>query len=221
VIGAGAEDSKQSAQSLAELCRTYWYPVYSMARFLGDAHEDAQDVTQAFFLHLLRSRLATKANPQAGKFRNFRATHRRLGRALKRGGDVDMVSLDALDAEQRFAQEAKTSAPLDQRFDSAWATAVLDQARQLLELEYAAAEKKQLFTRLISFLPGGDESSTYAKIALEVGKTVDAVKMELSRMRKRYRSLLKVVVGGTVADPSDVDEELRYLLQVLTTGQDL
>lgn len=223
VVQAGKSDDGRSTEAMAELCRLYWYPVYALARSLGDSHEDAEDHTQAFLLHITRTRFAARANPLAGKFRtflavafrNFRSAELRRGRTIKRGGQVQFVPLDLLDAEGRYALETQMVMSPETRFDRNWAKIVLTKARAMIESEYAAAQKQALYLRLLPFLSASEDGSGYGSIAEEFDKTVDAIKMELSRLRRRYRELLKAVVGGTVLDPTMVDDELRYLLQIL------
>src|ERR1700691_5391392 len=60
--------------ALGELCRIYWYPLYSFARRRGSTPHDAQDLTQGFFLHLLQNRALKRAHPLKGKFRSFLLT---------------------------------------------------------------------------------------------------------------------------------------------------
>ncbi len=43
-----------------------------------------------------------------------------------------------------------------------------------------------------------------------------AVKVAVHRLRKRWGELLRAGVAETVADPAEVELELRYLLRVLS-----
>jgi RNA polymerase sigma-70 factor (ECF subfamily) len=55
-------------------------------------------------------------------------------------------------------------------------------------------------------------------MARELGIGIPEVKRLLHRLRQRYRQLLREEVAGTVQDPADVDEELRYLCSALAAG---
>jgi RNA polymerase sigma factor (sigma-70 family) len=113
VLQAAKEPSTQSWEALAKLCRTYWYPVYAFLRRQGKSPHDAQDLTQAFFIHLLRHDRLAQVRPEKGRFRsfllaalkNFLSDQREKTQAQKRGGGVEVISLDAHTAEQRYAME--------------------------------------------------------------------------------------------------------------------
>src|SRR4051794_13174575 len=68
VLEAGIPGSNNA---LAKLCQTYWYPLYSFVRRQGRSAQDAQDLTQAFFLRLLEGNLLRSATQQKGRFRSF------------------------------------------------------------------------------------------------------------------------------------------------------
>jgi len=42
-----------------------------------------------------------------------------------------------------------------------------------------------------------------------------ALKVAVHRLRKRYRELFRQEIADTVADPAEVESELRYLATVL------
>ena len=58
-------------EALSELYRIYRYPLYADVRSRGYAPEEAQDLTQGFFLHLLEHKTLGRADPLRGKFRSF------------------------------------------------------------------------------------------------------------------------------------------------------
>src|SRR4030095_5339565 len=99
--------------ALAELCRIYWYPLYIFARRRGHSPEDAQDLTQGFFLHLLEHRALGGVNRLKGKFGSFLLASFQnhisdaydRSRRLKRGGDRKFVRLDAAKPEERYTGE--------------------------------------------------------------------------------------------------------------------
>ncbi len=99
-----------SQAALAELCRIYWYPIYSFVRRRGFSPEDAQDLTQGFFLHLLDHKALSRVSPVKGKFRsfllaslqNYLSDEADRARCLKRGGKLEFVPLDMEFAEDRY-----------------------------------------------------------------------------------------------------------------------
>jgi RNA polymerase sigma-70 factor (ECF subfamily) len=228
VLNAARGDPAQVQKALTQLCTTYWYPVYALSRVLGDSHEDAEDFTQAFFLHLIQSRMVDRVDPRYGKFRsfvqaafrNFRAAQLRRSRAAKRGGGMAFIPLEELSPEDRYAQEPAGMLSPELRFDRNWALTVLDQAYTNLRQDYQQAGQDTLFARLAGFLPGRESSQEYETIAALLGKSLAAVKMDVSRLRKRFMETLLSIVRQTLADPKEAQTELRYLFEVLARPEE-
>jgi RNA polymerase sigma-70 factor (ECF subfamily) len=221
VLQAGHEAGDATERALETLCRAYWYPIYVYVRRLGHSAHDAQDFTQSFFEYLLEKRLLAKAQPESGRFRSFllgslknsMATERRKQTAQKRGGG-NVISIDTSSGEERYSVEPLDESTPQYLYEQAWAAAVLDQSLALLEAEYAGAGKQQLFQILLPALQG-DAQLTYAGLGAPLGLSEGAVKVSVHRMRQRYRELLRSAVAHTVADPREIDGELRHLMQVL------
>jgi DNA-directed RNA polymerase specialized sigma24 family protein len=223
VLAAGQGDSPHAAAALEKLCRAYWYPLYAYVRRRGSGPEDAQDGTQSFFARLLERDLLSRASPQRGRFRsflltalqNFLADEHDRAVAHKRGAGQPLIALDALDGEARYALEPSDDVSPDKLFERRWATTVLEQAWRSLEAEYAAEGKADLFRELRRFNSALESAPGYAEVAGSLGLPENTVKSLVLRMRRRYRVLLRAEIGQTVADPEEVDEEIRYLLRVL------
>ncbi len=221
ILDAARCSSSRSAAALEELCTSYWYPLYAFSRSLGDAHADAEDLTQAFFQHIVEKQAISEVHPSQGKFRsfliacfkNYRSVHYRKTNAAKRGGDYKIISYDGMLAEERFASEPFDDPAPEARYDRDWALAVLQRAQSRLKREYEEAGKEQIFNRLAISLQGSEHR--YDALAVELKKSRDAVKMEASRLRRRFGQLLREVIHETVENPSEVDDELRHLLQLL------
>ncbi|MBI2946025.1 MAG: sigma-70 family RNA polymerase sigma factor [Verrucomicrobia bacterium] len=223
VLTAGQEETHKSADAMEQLCRGYWYPLYAFVRRLGHAPHDAQDLTQGFFAHLLETNLVGKAQREKGKFRsfllaslkNFIASERDRAQACKRGGGWILVSLDEHAAEHRLTSELKQGLDPETLYERTWALTVLEQALNLLEQDYVAAGKGPAFHQLQVFLLGEKVPLTYSAVAEGLGTSEGAVKMLVQRLRQRFRECLRTVVANTVATSSEIDEELRHLVQVL------
>lgn len=223
VLRAGHESGAEGDTALEALCRGYWYPLYAYIRRLGQSPHDAQDLTQSFFAYLLEKRLLTKADPESGRFRsfllgslkNFMANEWRKQSAQKRGAS-QTISFDAQDAEERYAVEPADQTNPQSLYEQAWAVAVLEQAATSLETEYRAGGKHGLFDQLAPFLQGERPGLTYSGIGAQLAMTEGAVKVAVHRLRQRYRELLRASVANTVADPLEVDGELRHLMEVLS-----
>lgn len=223
-MAAGQPSSPEAQQALADLCRIYWLPLYGYVRQrVRDVHE-AQDLTQEFFVRLLDRKLFAAAQPERGRFRaflltalkNFLANEWVKSKATKRGGERLLFSLDFDAGESKLSQFATRDDSPERQFDRQWATTLLDQVLVRLRSEFRTAGKESQFDELKRFLAGGrDHPGGYAVAAERLGMTADAVKVAAHRLRQRYRELLRDEIAQTVAQPDDIDEEIRDLFQCL------
>ena len=214
-----------SEAALSELCRTYWYPIYTFVRRRGHGPDDAEDLTQGFFLHLLDHKALRQVSPVKGKFRSFlvaslqnylldQAEH---AHCLKRGGNIDFVPFDTKVAEHSYQLGKLDFLTADKIFDARWAITLLDVAMTRLGQQYAAQGKTPVFQALKPFLdPINSKASVpYEQVANAMGVSVGAVKTLIHRLRKQYSSLLREEVGRTVSDPAEIDEEIHALCEAL------
>ena len=225
----GSEEQK-ARDALAELCRTYWRPIFSFVRARGYSIEDAQDLTQDFFVTILRNNWLQHADRNRGRFRslllrslqNFLVNAAEKTQAHKRGGDAEFISWDDWMAEApsqlSIPVQALASLPPERIFDLTWATTVVEHALQRLREECESKGKLWLFQALSSHLTDERDELSYANLSTELGMAETTVKKQLHNMRQRYRSLLRDEVLQTVDDPADVDDEIRYLCASLATG---
>jgi RNA polymerase sigma-70 factor (ECF subfamily) len=225
----GSEEQK-AHDALAELCRTYWRPIFLFIRGRGYSIEDAQDLTQDFFVTILKKDWLQHADRNRGRFRslllrslqNFLINAAEKTHARKRGGNVEFISWDDWMAEApsqlSIPAQALDSLPPERLFDLTWATTVVEHALQRLREECESKGKLWLFQALSSHLTDERDELSYANLSAELGMAETAVKKQLHNMRQRYRSLLRDEVSQTVEDPADVDDEIRYLCASLATG---
>jgi RNA polymerase sigma-70 factor (ECF subfamily) len=223
VFAAGQEGSSRADAALAELCQTYWYPLYAFARRKGHQPADAQDLTQNFFVFLIDSQLVQKADPGKGRFRsfllgcfvNFLTSEKMYSQALKRGGLHPVILMDPKEAEARLSREPSLHASPEHLFDRHWALAVLDAALSRLEVEFNKSGRAQLFEHLQPFLQGDTSGPSYTEVAQRLGTTEGTIGVTVHRLRQRYRELLHTVVSQTVNNPLEVDAELGHLMAAL------
>jgi len=224
-----AGDSEASSQdalsALSELCQIYWRPVYLFLRRQGIAQHDAEDLTQSFFADLIENRAYARADRMKGRFRSFLlgtlkhflADARDRERAQKRGGGRVLVQLDEAaisEAEEHAAVSQNWSA--DGVFEREWAASLLRQALERLAQEYMLAGKAALFEALKVHLAAGAAAAVpYEEMARRLGRAASTLRSDVARLRARYRAILRQEVRGTVLDPHEVDEELRYLRQMM------
>lgn len=224
VLAAGQEDTPQAAGALEQLCRTYWYPLYTYVRRRGYNPEDAQDLTQQFFARLLGKRSFSLADPARGRFRTFLlkalehfvADDWRRAHRAKRGGGLVGFPLDGVAAENRYAAELTDPMTPERAYEVRWAMALLDSVLEQMRLNYAQAGKGRLFEALQHFLWGPDASVSYATLATDLAMTEGALRVAVHRLRADYRERLRAAVAKTVDDPAEVDGELSYLVRVIS-----
>jgi RNA polymerase sigma factor (sigma-70 family) len=225
VLAARDGDTTQADAALETLCRTYWRPLYTYVRSQGRGPEEAKDLTQQFFARLLEKNQLAIVRHQQGKFRSFLLTvlkhflsdQRDKERAQKRGGGQTPIFLDALSEEERYRVEPQDSSPAELIFDQRWAHTLLEQAVRRLREEYRETGKEALFEALKDFQPGqAGPAPAYAELAASIGITESAVTSAIHRLRRRYSEVLREEVAHTVARREEIDDELRYLIEVLS-----
>jgi len=224
VVLTAQGESPAAQKALEILCRTYWRPLYGFARRQGLTREEAQDLIQEFFARLLEHRNLDTIRREKGRLRSyllvslkrFLASERHRASGVKRYESGPHIDLDELRESKVSDFEAAGTLSVDRLYERRWALAVLGQVLTRLESEYRAAKNELLFERLKEFLVGeGAGRLLQADIAAELDMTENAVKQAFHRFRQRYRVLLREEVAHTVAQPGDVEDELRYLVSVL------
>jgi DNA-directed RNA polymerase specialized sigma24 family protein len=225
VLVAGGQDTPQSAAALDQLCRTYWYPLYAHVRRRGYSPEDAQDLTQQFFARLLAKQWLSIADRGRGKFRtfllaaldHFLANQWHRARCEKRGGGQEAFPLDGVVAERRYLLEPVDLADAARLYERRWALTLLDRVLERLRTEFSATGQQKRFDQLQPCLLGDKAGQTYATLAAAWQTTEPAVKMTVSRMRRRYRTLFLEEIAQTVSAPEEIQAEVRYLRSVLAS----
>jgi RNA polymerase sigma factor (sigma-70 family) len=222
VLHAGRSDSTAARHALAQLCQTYWYPLYAYVRRRGHSPEDAEDLTQGFFARLLELESLTGVSREKGKFRSFLLASLNhylsdewdRARAQKRG-QGRVISLDARQAEDRLSREPADLLTPEKLFERKWAMALLDTVVKMLQREYESAGKGPLFLALGFAIAGEKAETPYAKLSAELGLSEPAVRVAAHRLRQRYRQLLRDEIARTVATEAEVDGEMQHLYRAL------
>jgi RNA polymerase sigma-70 factor (ECF subfamily) len=223
VLKAGHNQTADDRAALAELCETYWYPVYAFLRRKGRPAEDAADLTQAFFARLLDKEVLSAVEPGRGRFRsfllksvqNFAANEDAAARAQRRGGGRSPIRLDVPDAEGRYLHEPGHDVTPERLFDRRWALSLLERTLSRLRQATVRHGDHATFDRLKTFLSGPLPDDSYASVAAELGTTEAAVKVAIHRMRKRYRELLREEIGRTVESEAEIEDEIGQLFAAL------
>lgn len=223
VLAAGKQATADASTALEKLCQTYWPPLYAYLRRFGYSPQEAEDLTQDFFAHFLEGKCFERANPNRGRFRSFLLTclnnftrdaheHRT---ALKRGGRKQVVSLDQERAERGYAAESVDQATPERIFEKRWAATLLETVLNQLGAEFARTGKRNFFEQLKGFVWGERGTTPVRQVAAEFGVSEGAINVTVHRLRQRFRELLRQEIAHTVTQPEQIDEEIRYLAQVM------
>ena len=223
VVLTAQGESPAAQQALEKLCRTYWRPIYSFLQRQGIRPEEAEDLTQGFFVQLLERKSLSAVRKEKGRLRSyllgalkyFLADEQRRAMAIKRGKGQRLIPLEELRSENRVEMEPADPVTAEMIYERRWALTVLEQVLDRLKNEYHAAGNAALFDSLKQLLPDEPGSPSQAEIATQLGMTENALRQAFYRFRQRYQLLLREEIAHTVATPGDIEDELRHLIAVV------
>ena len=209
--------------ALSDLCAAYWEPVFQFLRREGREEEIARDLAQEFFARILSGKGFAAADPAQGRFRSyllgalrhFLGDQRDRASRQKRGGDREHEVLDPANESQEVVS---ADLPAAAAFDREWALAVMARALAAVESEFSETGKRSQFEILRPWLGGGVEPGQAERVSKELGLGENALKVAIHRLRRRFREAVRNEISQTLPDGSDVDAELRYLVEVLVRG---
>ena len=216
-------ESPAAQEALEKLCRTYWRPIYSFVRRQGIGSAEAEDLTQGFFASLLEHRNLDAVRKEQGRLRSyllgalkyFLGEERRRAMAIKRGKGQRLIPLEELRANERFEMEPSDPVTAELIYERRWASTVLERVLNLLKEEYERAGNGGLFDSIKQLLPGEPDAPPQKDIAAQLGMTENAVRQAFYRFRQRYQALLREEIAHTVANPGDIEDELRHLIAII------
>lgn len=195
---------------LNRMIQMYWRPIYKYVRIAWKrTNEDAKDLTQAFFIHLLEGDLLAKADPERGNFRkllmtslrNFLSNETRAGHAQKRGGGRVIVRLDGTEetggADPNDPQEA---------FEGQWAKDLLSRAIDKL----SQTVRPPVFAAFRRFHL---EDAAVREIARELKATEAQVGHYIQDARTVLRRLVMDEIREYVHDETEIARELDELFK--------
>jgi RNA polymerase sigma factor (sigma-70 family) len=224
VMTAGREAAPGWREALEQLCGLYWSPLYTYARRRGYGVEQAQDLTQAFFTRFLEKHDVQDADRGRGRFRSFLLTAFKhfianeydREHARKRGGGQVLIPLQTDDAEARYIAEPVDDLTPEALFERQWALAVMDRAMLGLREDLLKSGKETMFELLKGLLMGEKDEGGYSGIAQALGMSEGALKVTVHRLRRKFRDRVRAEIAATVSDDAEIEEELRYLIAILT-----
>jgi RNA polymerase sigma factor (sigma-70 family) len=223
ILAASDSGHAGSQEALAQLCATYWYPLYAYARRLSYAPDAAYDCTQGYFAKLLEKRYLHDADPERGRFRSFLLTsfrhyllnERAHERAAKRGGGEALLSIDIETAEGRYALEPRENLTPERLFERRWAITLLESALADVQRECESSGAGRLYGVAKAYLTGESGAAPYSEAAGELGISVGAFKVAVHRLRRRFREAVRRRIAATVEQPEQIEEELRFLFRAI------
>jgi len=218
--------SAAAEEALEKLCRIYWRPLYVFACRQGYDPEEARDLTQGFFQLLLTRRDLATVRREKGRlrsyllvsFKHFLGCKRRREMTVKRGHGRWLIPLEELPRTERtvpLSSGLVDSLSADRLYQRRWASTLIEHVLNRLKKEYRATGNAFLFDSLKQLLPDEPEAASRTEIAAKLGITDNALRQAFHRFRHRYQLLLREEIGHTVADPGEIEDELRHLIAVL------
>jgi RNA polymerase sigma-70 factor (ECF subfamily) len=221
VLHARTTDPDRRRAALEELCQTYWYPLYGFARSRGS--DEAADLTQAFFAHLIEKHALRSVEPANGRFRafllasfrNFLNDAWQRERTLKRGGHLFRIEFDPESLERRYQASVVVEDDPERLYEREWALTLLNRGLQRLKRACEADGKSREFELLSPHLTDASARDAYPELARALDISQDAVRVAVYRLRRRFAVALREEVAATVQQPEEVADELRQLLKAL------
>jgi RNA polymerase sigma factor (sigma-70 family) len=219
----GADFSANDA--LANLCASYWYPIYAFIRRNGSGPHEAEDLTQEFFARILQRDWLANVHPTGGKFRsfllacvkNFLSNERDKALAQRRGGGRSPIPLETQNAETRYIVEPPDPVTPEMLFERRWVFELLERTLEALRQDYSQTNRLDWFEELQGFLPGGRETLSRAEIAQKRRVGPNAIDVAIHRLRQRFGTLLRQKIAETVSSEAEVNEEIKHLMCILST----
>ena len=224
ILQAGAGQKSQAHAALEHLCRQYWKPLYTFVRRQGRGHHEAEDCAQEFLAHLLAADALQRARPERGRFRtfllgglrNFLTSEWRRTQAAKRGGGSETVPIPVFDLNEPVGIELEDPGLTpEQAFDRTWALGMIDRAVAEARAEYERTGREAVFDSLAPLIWGHVATDSLVEHAARLQLTMQAFSVALHRARRRLGERLRAMVAETVADPADIDAELRHLINAI------
>lgn len=217
------EDISLTRNAMATLYRAYWPPLYAYVRRQGHNPNEAEDLIQSFFMHVMEDDCLRNVSRKQGRFRafllvclkNFLSDHYRRRAAVKRGSGQPDFSLDFAAAEHHLGLEPRTNITPEDLFERRWASIILDRAMARLAAYYAKRKESERFECLKGYLNQDQETLGYRQAAEVLGISEDAFRQAVRRIRQHFGRCLRAEISLTVATKKDIDGEIRYLLNTL------
>ena len=219
-----SDDEVSRGRAWDALVESYWRPVYKYVRLRFHlAPEDAEDLTQGFFVRALEKDFFADFDPARGRFRTFLRTcvdrhvghARRADRRKKRGGGAVCLSLDFAGAEAELGPEpAANESAFEELFQREWIRGIFQAAVSKLEAHAQTSGRSVAYALFRSYDIDGPDAArkpTYAELAREHGLPATQVTNHLAWARRELRRLLLETVANSTASRAEYETAVREL----------
>ena len=218
VLLAGG-DGANAREALETLCRTYRPPVLAFIRTRGYTADAVEDLAQEFFVQFIEHAWHADADPARGRFRAFLLTALKRflidievqAHAIKRGGEVRFRSFEQCTADGDTLDNLASDDTPELVFEHSWAATLLDNAKQRLREESAAAGKLAMFEQLHEFLGERPDEADYERVAETLQLRRNTLAVAVHRLRHRLRELVRDELAQTTSSRVQQDAEWRDL----------
>jgi len=218
---AGSTDPDRRNQAWEDFDALYREPLFNFIRRTGWNTEESEDLLQSFLAKLADRQWLQEADRERGKMRTFLLGRlkghlgdaRKRAMAQKRGGEAFNISADEIELP-----ESRDPSAQDRTFDREWARAILDRTMIGLKAEAQSKERDEIFNLLKNQITS-ESPQQLSEAAAKLGQSEGAVRMQLQRLREKFRIRLRAEVAETLLPEEDVSSEMRYLAEVLADGR--
>jgi len=204
IEAAGSIDREERERALETLCAGYWRPIYKYIRLRWNRPaEEAQDLTQGFFVEVLKRELLKRFDPAKARLRTFLrvcvdrfvSNEDKASRRQKRGGNVAHVALDFAAAEEELGgtvmDPASIPSPesLEEFFEKEWLRSLFGLAVEELHEFSSARGRERAFRLFEAYDLEGQETVSYEQLAKGHGIAVTDVTNALAWARREFRRI--------------------------------
>lgn len=215
-----SRDEGAKRQAFGDLVESYWKALH---RYLGlhwrMSHDEAEEVTQAFFTEALEKEWLTRYDPQKARFRTFVRlcadrfvlNRQQAASRIKRGGGVDVLSLDVPAAEEELARQLPVRLDANELFRQEFVRALFERTVDDVRNEYGASGRSLQFTLFERYDIDSPDGVSYATLAREFGLTQAQVTNSLAQVRRRFRERALDILRSLCGSEEEFRREGREL----------
>jgi RNA polymerase sigma factor (sigma-70 family) len=226
VAAAGSDDSAERARALDVLFAAYWEPVYKYIRLkFSKAPDEAQDLTQGFFLALFERDLLSRFDAEKSRLRtyvrlcvdSFVLNEIKHAQRQKRGGEVVHLALDFPKAEGELNAQTIDPASIpspeqfEEFFEKEWIRGLFSSAVEELRQFCGTRGKQAAFALFETYVLSGDETLSYAQLAEARGLSVSDVTNRLAWARREFRRFAQQQLRSICATDEEFARECKAL----------